>query len=203
MKQKILLLFFILLANPISLFAEQKSFSITVVGTDKNDSRFVAVKEAITFWNQELDKLGVDISFEPITHLIIPDIDDALLQLINAKDFQQQRKSLIKFKHISGDILIVLSKSDIISFAMTGLKNLKGFIGIRRADVTPLSLPNVSRNVVAQEIGHVLGLQHNGDSTKLMCGRPAACRPYSFSSDKDYIFPLTELDKKRLRKLQW
>jgi hypothetical protein len=203
MKQKILLLFCILLANPNSLFAEQKGFSIAVVGAEKNDSRFVAVKEAITFWNQELDKLGVNIRFEPVTHLIEPDIDDALLQLINAKGFQQRRKSLMRFKHISGDILIVLSNSDIISFAMTGLKNRKGLIGIRRADVVPLSLPNVSRNVIAQEIGHVLGLQHNGDSTKLMCGRPSACRPYSFGSDKDYIFPLTELDKKRLRKLQW
>ncbi|MFC1885166.1 matrixin family metalloprotease [Thermodesulfobacteriota bacterium] len=203
MKKTILLLFCIFLANSIPLLAEQKSFSITVVGTDKNDSRFFAAEEAVTYWNQELDKLGINIHFKPITHLIEPNIDHVLLQIRGAKDLQEMRRCLIKFEHISGDIIIVLSDSDIISFALTRLRCRKGLIGVRPADIVPLSLPNVSRNVVAHELGHVLGLRHNSDPTMLMCGRPAACHPSAFTSDKDFFFPLTESDKKILRELQW
>jgi hypothetical protein len=63
-----------------------------------------------------------------------------------------------------------------------------------------LSLPNTLRNVTAHELGHVLGLRHNDDVASLMCGRPAPCRPAAFASDSAHFFPLTTIDKNRLRK---
>ena len=48
--------------------------------------------------------------------------------------------------------------------------------------------------------GHVLGLAHNADSTTLMCGRPAPCRPAVFASDTVYFFPLTAADERSLRR---
>ena len=69
-------------------------------------------------------------------------------------------------------------------------------MAIRRADIPPLSLPNTVRNVVAHELGHVLGLNHNADSTMLMCGRPASCRPIAFVSDSARFFPLTKEDER-------
>jgi len=60
-------------------------------------------------------------------------------------------------------------------------------------------MPNTVRNVVAHELGHVLGLDHNGDSTTLMCGRPASCRPAAFASDRVRFFPLTGDDDRRLQ----
>ena len=71
---------------------------------------------------------------------------------------------------------------------------------LRRADVEPLSLPNVARNVVAHELGHVLGLPHGSDPTLLMCGRPAPCRPALFQSEKQSFFPLTDGERKTLAK---
>lgn len=46
----------------------------------------------------------------------------------------------------------------------------------------PLTLANVARNVIAHELGHAIGLGHNNDAAKLMCGRPAPCRPDVFRS---------------------
>lgn len=162
MKQVIIILFSILLTSSVLVYAEPKSFSITVAEMNSNDSRLVAVKKAVAFWNQELQKQGVKIRFGPITHLIKPNLEIALHQLREAVDRQKKQKSLKKFRHIPGDIIIVLSESDIISFAMR-LKYYKGLIGIRRSDIFPLSLPNVCKNVVAHELGHILGLRHNSD----------------------------------------
>jgi hypothetical protein len=68
--------------------------------------------------------------------------------------------------------------------------------------LSPLHLSAATlHNVVAHEIGHALALQHNGDPTTLMCGRPASCRPAAFTSEEQRMFPLTSDDIARLREL--
>jgi len=64
-----------------------------------------------------------------------------------------------------------------------------------------MTLPNVARNVVAREIGHAIGLSHNSDPTTLMCGRPAPCRPNTFSSPVEEFFPLTIEEKAALLRM--
>ena len=101
---------------------------------------------------------------------------------------------------VPGDIIIALSDTDLISFGMPWRAGSQGVVAVRRSDMLPLSLPNTVRNVVAHELGHVLGLSHNLDSTTLMCGRPARCRPAAFASDTVRFFPLTASDERWLRK---
>ena len=101
---------------------------------------------------------------------------------------------------VPGDIVIALSHTDLISFSVPWRGERKGVVGLRRSDIPPLSLPNTVRNVVAHEIGHVLGLSHNADATTLMCGRPASCRPAAFASDSAHFFPLTSGDEQSLRR---
>ena len=101
---------------------------------------------------------------------------------------------------VPGDIIIALSDADLISFGVPWRAGSQGIVAVRRSDIPPLSLPNTVRNVVAHELGHVLGLTHNGDSTTLMCGRPASCRPAAFASDTVHFFPLTASDEQWLRK---
>jgi len=202
MKTIITIFFIILLTNPALLSAEPRSFSITVVGVESHDSRLVAIKEAISFWNQELEKQGVSIRLGPISYVNNPNLGNAIRQLSEASDIEQKRKIALKFRHIPGDIIIIiiLSERDMVSFAMN-LTDRKGLIEIHRPDTLPLSLPNVTRNVVAHEIGHILGLSHNSEPTELMCGRPASCRPSIYASDKDFFFPLTQADRKVLMAL--
>jgi hypothetical protein len=103
---------------------------------------------------------------------------------------------LARLSDTPGDIVIILTRADLVSFSVAWRRGGKGVVAVRRADIWPLSMPNTVRNVVAHELGHVLGLEHNGDSTTLMCGRPASCRPAAFASDRARFFPLTHDDER-------
>ena len=102
--------------------------------------------------------------------------------------------------NVPGDIVIALSHAEFISFSAAWHPGVKGIVGLKRSDVWPLTLPNTVRNVAAHELGHVLGLSHNSDSTTLMCGRPSSCRPTAYVSDSARFFPLTASDEAYLRR---
>jgi len=104
---------------------------------------------------------------------------------------------------MEGGIIISLSNADIISFSSRPGSD-PCLIGIRRCDKHPLNLPNVSLNIIAHELGHVIGLGHNNDPTTLMCGRPsdgspATCNPESYKCDEEKIFRITKKEKSFLR----
>jgi hypothetical protein len=184
--------------------AERASLSVTVVGADNSDPRWHAVEEAVDFWNQQLTAAGIDVRLGPIIRQVQPIPDEALRQL--SASVVGGRGGLVSdipegLRQIPSNIVVALSTADLISFGIRWPER-GGLVGLRRADTPPLSLPNVARNLVAHELGHVLGLKHNSDPATLMCGRPAPCRPSLFASEKDQFFPLTSLDIATLKN-QW
>jgi hypothetical protein len=174
---------------------------VTILG-DSTDPRLAPAREALDYWNGEFRRLGrrVQLGSVVVRRNLIPDDD---VRAAGAETFlgagPATDRLLAKLASDSSDIVIVLTHADLISFSVPWRRDRKGLAGIRRSDIPPLSMPNTVRNVVAHELGHVLGLSHNADSTTLMCGRPASCRPAAFASDSAHFFPLTPADEQRIR----
>jgi hypothetical protein len=188
------------LTAPLHTGAAVRAWSITVCGPAA-DPRRLAVAEAVEFWNGQLAGANAKLSLGPITpsDRVIP--DDLLTRISDGVLNAGRRERLPReFEAVGGDVIIALSGADLISVGIPPADGRRGVVILRRADVPPLSFPNVARNVVAHELGHVLGLSHISDPTMLMCGRPAPCRPALFQSETKSFFPLTEAERSSLGK---
>jgi hypothetical protein len=173
--------------------------SITVVSA-AGDSRLLAVDEAVSFWNRTLEEIGSGFRLGGVTHKEQPLPEEALQSLSASTLNGVGRPSHIRqaFRDLPGDITIFLATSEFVSFVGRFDANSKRAMGIRGTNFPPMNLPNVPRNVIAHELGHAIGLGHNSDPTTLMCGRPAPCRPGLFRSDEPLMFPLTDVERRRL-----
>ena len=168
---------------------------------DTGDVRLSAAHEAIGHWNSEFQRLDRGLRLDSGT-VYADSIPDEVVRAAQGEAVfgggPSTTRLLGRLSGTPGDIVIILTQTDLISFSVQWRPGSKGIVAVRKGDVWPLNLPNTARNVIAHEIGHVLSLAHNTDSTTLMCGRPAPCRPSAFVSDTPRCFPLTHEDERRL-----
>jgi len=93
---------------------------------------------------------------------------------------------------MNGDVIVALADGRFKALALKSLAPRKYLVAI-----PPLTLPNGVPNVIAHELGHVVGLEHNYDSTTLMCGGGWCW----FKIPGDGFLPLTSDDKSKLLKM--
>lgn len=173
-----------------------------VVSGKEGDLRIPLVIEAVDFWNKQLSEIGSGFRLGPITFtketIPVEELQARSQAVLSKQGALAPTPSLM---NIEGDLIVVLSDGDFVSFAGPFLSDGRRLVAIRGGHLPPLTLPNVARNVIAHELGHAIGLGHNDDPTNLMCGRPASCRPDAFRSNIDHYFPLMEEEKQFLLKL--
>ena len=176
--------------------------TIVIISNAADDPRVRLVDEAVSFWDKTLEDIGSGFRLGQVERLVQPVPEDAL-QLLSRSILGGSRPVEIPpaLRNPPRDIAILLGESDFISFAGPFDTTSKRVVGIKGARFQPMNLPNVARNIIAHELGHAIGLGHSDDPTKLMCGRPASCRPDLFRSDEPRVFPVSEEEKQRLLRM--
>lgn len=186
-----------------SLGSWRKIPSIVIMSTE-NDARLVAAHEAVAFWNAALSNLGSPFRLGSLSHApntitdddVRPYSDGGFDETRVLYDWTTGSLNLReRVGQLGGDVVIVLSSASRRSFSLQYMPARKVLVVIEGPILNSIATSNWIQNVIAHELGHVIGLNHNNDESSLMCGSGARCR---FARADRGFLPLTRGDKIRL-----
>ena len=175
---------------------------IAIFSPDGNDIRLAMTFDAITFWNDEAERLGLDLRLvgeviiaSPITRRLETYARTISQRAGRLRSGPGEPDAPAEVAAVEADVVLLLSRQDLMSFAWPIPKRHGYFIAIEADELAMAQNLNIARNIIAHEIGHSLGLVHNRDPTSLMCG---PCRTAGLDRDQPEYMRLTDGDRRRL-----
>jgi hypothetical protein len=179
--------------SPWVLWQEIPSIAVLSI---EDDSRVIALREAVDFWNTEFARLGSPFRLGAIVHSVrtIPADDLRALRAWISSAGPFPSAILASLREASTDMIVALSDgTDFNPFALPFPSARKVLIAIPSLWVYR-NVPGVQRNIIAHELGHAVGLGHNDDEAALMCG-VGRCRHFLLNGG---FLPLTGAEKAKL-----
>ncbi len=179
---------------------------VVIFSPDESDRRLASTRGAIGFWNRTLLdlKLRVRLIEVNVVHNspMMRPLENYARRISQGagrlEPFDAEPNVPAELIKLDGDIVILLSKQRLMSFAWPFGESGKYFIAIRSDFEKTMNQASLLQNVVAHELGHALGLTHNSDTTTLMCG---PCRTSALSFEERGFFRLLPQDQARLLSL--
>ena len=191
---------------PGSLASQQiLTARVVVLSPDENDERIGLALEAIAFWNDSFVELGLEPLFAD-TEVVVSSPVTRVLEN-HARRVSQRAGRVVpgprepappqELMDIDADVVLFLSAQNLMSFAWPLAETDRYFIAISETPGVVAST-NTTRNVIAHELGHAVGLTHHDDPATLMC---LPCESSNLQQGEAAFLPLTANDRARLLEL--
>ena len=179
---------------------------VVIFNSAMDEDRLAATREALAFWNRTLAELQLSprlaeaavIVESPLTRPLENYAQRLWRQAGRISAGQTGPRAPRDLHGQEGDIVVLLSRQHLMSFAWPVDGTERYFVAIGTRSNDPVANPVAAHNVVAHELGHALGLKHNDNPAALMC---SPCRAALIAAYKGRFLPLTPRERSRLLEL--